>query len=63
MSLVDRTNLVRWDTRNSGPKPAHQLKAHKHEINAVSFAPTSEWLLLTGSGDNASYSHPAGNYS
>jgi WD40 repeat protein len=41
-----------WDTRNTGPKPAHGLKAHKSEINAVSFAPDSEWLLLTGSGDN-----------
>jgi len=49
--------MIRWDTRSTGSKAAHELKAHKSEINAVSFAPSSEWILLTGSADNVSFVH------
>lgn len=43
-----------WDTRSESSKPAHSNKAHAAEINAVAFAPSSEYLILTGSADNVS---------
>jgi WD40 repeat protein len=44
-----------WDSRNeSADKPVHNIQAHEAEVNCVSFAPNSEWVLATGSGDKVS---------
>lgn len=40
-----------WDSRNDTDKPIHNIQAHEAEINCVSFAPNSEWVLATGSSD------------
>ncbi|KAG1062144.1 hypothetical protein G6F42_027491 [Rhizopus arrhizus] len=40
-----------WDARNDSNKPIHNIQAHEAEINCVAFAPGSEWILATGSGD------------
>ncbi|RCH96588.1 CCR4-Not complex caf1 ribonuclease subunit Caf1 [Rhizopus azygosporus] len=47
----DDARLMIWDSRNDSNKPIHNIQAHEAEINCVSFAPNSEWILATGSGD------------
>jgi len=44
-----------WDTRSdNSSKPSSQVEGHAAEVNTVAFAPSSEYLLLTGSSDNVS---------
>ncbi|ORX61731.1 WD40 repeat-like protein [Hesseltinella vesiculosa] len=51
-SVGDDKRLMIWDTRKDGDEPAYNLIAHESEVNCVSFAPKSEWILATGSGDH-----------
>lgn len=51
---VNKADARSWDTRSQSSKAAHSNKAHGAEINAVAFAPSSEYLILTGSADNVS---------
>ncbi|KAI9360258.1 WD40-repeat-containing domain protein [Pilaira anomala] len=50
-SVGDDARLMIWDARNDSNKPIHDIQAHEAEVNCVSFAPGSEWILATGSGD------------
>ncbi|KAI8889010.1 WD40 repeat-like protein [Backusella circina FSU 941] len=51
-SVGDDARLMIWDSRSeSTDKPIHNIQAHEAEVNCVSFAPNSEWVLATGSGD------------
>ncbi|CEP13766.1 hypothetical protein [Parasitella parasitica] len=50
-SVGDDARLMIWDARNESNKPIHDIQAHEAEVNCVAFAPGSEWVLATGSGD------------
>ncbi|KAI8989370.1 WD40-repeat-containing domain protein [Pilobolus umbonatus] len=51
-SVGDDARLMIWDTRNTASdKAVHNIHAHGAEVNCVAFAPNSEWILATGSGD------------
>ncbi|PLW19053.1 hypothetical protein PCANC_07746 [Puccinia coronata f. sp. avenae] len=52
-SVSDDKQLLIWDTRNPDTtKPSQAVpEAHNGEINAVSFSPQSEFLLVTGGAD------------
>ncbi|KAI8059238.1 WD40-repeat-containing domain protein [Gongronella butleri] len=50
-SVGDDKRLMIWDTRKEHDDPTHNILAHESEVNCVSFAPNSEWVLATGSGD------------
>lgn len=53
-SVGDDGLLNLWDIRNSdsNAKPFRAVKAHKSEVNCLSFNPFNEFLLCTGSADN-----------
>jgi len=51
-SVGDDKLLLIWDTRDPDrSRPKHRVEAHDKEILAVAFSPSSEFLLITGSGD------------
>ncbi|KEP47613.1 histone-binding protein RBBP4 [Rhizoctonia solani 123E] len=54
-SVGDDKQLFIWDTRDPArTKPKQRVMAHDREILAVSFCPSNENLILTGSSDKAS---------
>lgn len=50
-SVGDDARLMIWDARSDSNKPVYNIQAHEAEVNCVAFAPGSEWVLATGSGD------------
>ncbi|XP_011046680.1 PREDICTED: WD-40 repeat-containing protein MSI2-like [Populus euphratica] len=48
-SVGDDCRLVIWDMRTN--QTQHSVKAHKKEINYLSFNPYNEWILATASSD------------
>lgn len=49
-SVGDDKLLLLWDTRNP-QKPMHRVQAHSAEVNCLSFNPSTEYHLATGSAD------------
>ena len=53
-SVADDRQLLVWDARAPGDAPVQAVPgAHRHEINAVAFAPGHAHLLATGAADRA----------
>ncbi|ORX37768.1 histone acetyltransferase type B subunit 2 [Kockovaella imperatae] len=51
-SVGDDRMLMIWDTRSDNTsKASMQVEAHTAEINCIGFAPSSDYLVLTGSSD------------
>ena len=52
-SVGDDSQLIIWDTRNTGNTPITALaNAHDGDINCLSFNPFNENLVATGGGDS-----------
>lgn len=55
-SVGDDRQLLIWDMRaESSSKAAHSVLAHPTDINCVSFNPTNEFVLATGSADKVNH--------
>ncbi|TFK70443.1 WD40 repeat-like protein [Pluteus cervinus] len=55
-SVGDDMMLMIWDTRSSN-EPQTKIQAHEREILAVSFSPSCDYLIITGSSDKTTVLH------